>query len=128
MLYNTLPNNPKYYISEWLILVISTYYFKNKTTMLVGKTNNILYSKFRIKLAVYVNNLIVPWFGGTTGGTKPAWFWWDSTWHWISMRVSSILRRVVGVNVAVVRVGTPLLNPTSYKEYKSSKIRLTFCY
>lgn len=48
----------------------------------------------------------------TRGGTKPASFWWLSASHWSSMKVCSILRRVVGVNVGVVRVGTPEFKPS----------------
>jgi hypothetical protein len=60
------------------------------------------------------NSQLIPCvIGCTTGGTKPASFWCDSTSLCSSMNVCSMLRNVVGVRVGVVRVGTPEFSPSS---------------
>lgn len=51
--------------------------------------------------------------GSTKGGTKPASRLWDALSLVNSRKVCSILRNVVGVNVGVVLVGTPLWSPSS---------------
>lgn len=51
----------------------------------------------------------------TRGGTNPASFSWDSVFGCNSENVCSIFRNVVGVNVGVVRVGTPEFRPSRVK-------------
>lgn len=63
----------------------------------------------------------------TKGGTKPASFSWDSGFDCNSIKVCSILRRVVGVNVGVVRVGTPELMPSRAMNCNNGKICVKTC-
>ena len=50
--------------------------------------------------------------GSTRGGTNPASLLWEADSLVSSRKVCSILRRVVGVSVGVVLVGTPLCSPS----------------
>lgn len=62
----------------------------------------------------------------TKGGTNLASFSCDSGLDWYSMKVCSMLLKVVGVRVGVVLVGTPELSPSSVRNWNKFEITHSF--